>query len=86
VYVLCKRDVGNDGFREGVKTLKKVKCVSDMYGNFTYNKVYEAVPFATKGLGEYKQLADFRIEDDDGDLYTVAETIDTLKRDWEWVE
>lgn len=64
----------------------KVLCLEKRYGNFTYGKIYEAEPLATKGLGKNKQLANFRITDDDGDYYTIADTVDTLKTNWEWVE
>lgn len=65
---------------------KKVLCLEKRYGNFTYGKVYEATPGFTKGLGKYKQPAEFRITDDDGDYYTIAHTVNELSKNWKWVD
>lgn len=52
------------------KTLK-VRCTTKRSGNFIYNKVYVAVAHSKHiGGGNY---ADFRIEDEDGDYYTIYE-------------
>lgn len=65
---------------------KKVHCLEKRYGNFEYGKVYEAESRMVKGLGKYKQPAEFRITDEDGDYYTIAETVVTLQKNWKWID
>ena len=64
--------------------MKKARCLENRYGNFVYGKIYPAKSFAIKGLKENRVPADFRIVDEDGDLYPIGD-LDRLKRGWEWV-
>lgn len=51
------------------KTLK-VRCVSDKYGNFRYNKIYLAEAMS-RHIGGEKLYSNYRITDEDGDYYTI---------------
>ena len=50
----------------------KVRWVSKKYGNFVYNKVYKAVA-RSRGIVKPYVYTDFKITDEDGDLYTLDE-------------
>lgn len=45
----------------------KLICTHSKYGNFTKGKEYLAIAFAKQG----RQFTNFKIEDDDGDLYSI---------------
>lgn len=62
---------------------KYVLCLEKRYGNFTYGKIYEAIPHTIRNTT--KEPTNFRITDDDGDFYTIAEKVDKLKKNWEWI-
>lgn len=48
----------------------RVRCITDKYSNFTYNKIYEA-----EARGKTATLyTDFKVIDEDGDLYTIHES------------
>lgn len=51
----------------GDKPQIRVICVSDVHGNFTYDKIYEAVA-RVKNRRSYTK---YRIEDDKGNYYTI---------------
>lgn len=65
---------------------KQAICLEKKYANFIYGKVYEAKAFATKGLGKHRRPADFKIIDEDGDYYQIAETETEINKKWKWVE
>lgn len=44
-------------------------CTKSKYGNFKEGKTYTAIARASMG----NKYTDFRIEDEDGDLYTIEE-------------
>lgn len=48
----------------------KLLCTKSKFGNFKQGKVYEAEAWA-KTL--HKTFSQFRIKDEDGDLYTIEE-------------
>ena len=48
----------------------KLRCINSKCGNFTVNKIYIATAFA---IMNDKQYVDFKIEDDEHDLYTIKE-------------
>lgn len=69
----------------GDKT-KKVRYFKKGYSNLQYGKTYDAEASATIGLKDNKQFARYRITDESGDYYTVAQgTVDSLEKGWEWV-
>lgn len=46
-------------------------CTKSKYGNFKEGKIYNAIAYAT--MGKSSQYTNFRIEDEDGDLYTIED-------------
>lgn len=70
----------------GEKT-KKVRYLKKGYSNLQQDKIYVAEASSIMGLGANKQFARYRITDEEGDYYTVANgTVDSLEKGWEWVE
>lgn len=47
-----------------------IRWISKKYGNFVYNKVYRAVA-RSRGIVKPYRYTDFKIVDEDGDLYTL---------------
>ncbi|PGP20970.1 hypothetical protein COA01_15640 [Bacillus cereus] len=67
--------------------IKKVRYLKKGYSNLQQDKIYEAEAYSIIGLGANKQFARYRITDEEGDYYTVANgTVDSLEKGWEWVE
>ncbi|MEJ1517611.1 hypothetical protein R3O67_30820 [Bacillus cereus] len=67
--------------------IKKVRYLKKGYSNLQYGKTYDAEAYATIGLGANKQYARYRITDEEGNYYTVANTtVDSLEKGWEWVK
>lgn len=69
---------------EKLEKMKLVRCLEKRYINFTYGKIYEAIPFAIKG--KHNEPCEFRIIDDEEDFYTIAVTTDSILKNWEWAD
>ncbi|MCU7667521.1 hypothetical protein [Bacillus thuringiensis] len=67
--------------------IKKVRCFKKGYTNLQQGKIYDAEAFSSMKLGANNHFARYRITDEEGDYYTVANgTADSLEKGWEWVE
>lgn len=44
-------------------------CTKSKYGNFKQGKIYEATAYAKQG----SKYTNFKIEDEDGDLFTITD-------------
>lgn len=44
-------------------------CIKSKYSNFEEGKIYEAISYAKQG----NQCTNFKIQDEDGDLFTIAD-------------
>lgn len=64
---------------------REVLCLERRYGNFIFGKIYLATSRHVRGTGANRHYADYQIEDEDGDSYSIDKELVQPNPRWKWV-